>query len=369
MASIAGTEVGLPTTIDEVTPQWLTSVFRTSGALAEDGSVATVSTDPFAVGVGLLSLLYRATLTYEGAADRAPATVIVKMETDIEAQRGIADALQFYQREMRFYRELAPDLALRTPKVHAAIMSESNTDFCLVMEDLSAMAAMDQQAGVSLEEALVSAEGMAAFHAHFWRWDFSDLAETFLPFDNPIYRIALPSIFEAGWGNTLKHAGHLVPDDVRAFGDRFGELVPFFVEQVGEMETLIHGDWRADNLMVDEHGKLVLIDFQITGIGAAGYDLGYFLSQSVEPEVRREGQQQIIDRYFSTLEAEGAPFDRAEEERVIRLSTAWCLIYAVASFASWDDLPDKSRELLPAMLRRSVTAITDNDALSLLPPA
>ncbi|MEM7276364.1 MAG: phosphotransferase, partial [Actinomycetota bacterium] len=252
--SIAGAEVGRPTSIDEVDAAWLTAVLRTSGTLGSDGEVGGVSVEPFAEGVGFLSLLHRATLTYDGPADGAPATVIIKMVTDLESQRGIADALQFYQRELRFYREIAAGLEFRTPVVHAAVIAEDSTDFVLVMEDLSELRGLDQTAGVGEDDAMLSVWSMAGLHAHFWGQDLADLETTFLPFDNPIYRAALPAVFAGGWETCKAVAADLLDPEVVAYGDRFAELVPFFIEEIYREPTLIHGDWRADNLLVDDNG-------------------------------------------------------------------------------------------------------------------
>ena len=367
MVQIAGLEVGLPASIEQVDPAWLTSVLQTSGALGEDGAVRSVSAETFAVGVGFLSDLHRVELTYDGDHSGAPATVIVKMATGIEGQRGIADALSFYQRELRFYREIAPIIDIATPKVHAALMSEDNTDFVLVMQDMSSLRSMDQQTGVSASDAHLAVSGLAKLHARFWGADLSDLQSTFLPFDNPIYRAALPLVFEGGWERAKAVASDLLSDDLISFGDRFGSLVPFFVDSIDGASTLIHGDWRADNLLVDNDGGLVALDFQIVGTGTATYDLGYFMSQSVEPEVRRESAQAVVDTYFNALSEAGIEYDRESLERIYRLAMAWCLIYPVATIASWDELPGQAQQMARAMLRRSVTAIVDNDCLSLIP--
>ena len=74
-------------------------------------------------------------------------------------------------------------------------------------------------------------------------------------------------------------------------------MIPFFLEEVTGEASIVHGDWRADNLMVDENGDLVVIDFQLTGTGQISYDLGYFMSQSIEPEVRRTANDAIIERF------------------------------------------------------------------------
>ncbi|MEM7276101.1 MAG: phosphotransferase, partial [Actinomycetota bacterium] len=124
-----------------------------------------------------------------------------------------------------------------------------------------------------------------------------------------------------------------------------------------------------DNLLVDDNGRLAVIDFQITGTGAASYDLGYFLSQSLEPEVRRPINDALIDRYFEALGQTGVQFDREFLTRVFRLSTAWCLIYPVSTFAGWEELPEQTRDMARVMLRRAVSSIHDQGALALLPPA
>lgn len=367
MGSIAGPEVGRPERVEDVTPEWLTTVFRTSGALGEDGSVAGVTIEPFAVGLGFLSELSKATLTYAGEASQAPSSVIIKMVTSLEVQRGLADALLFYERELRFYRELADDLPLRTAKVHAAMMDDDKTDFVIVMEDLSPLRGFDQAAGVSVDDAALSIEGMAKFHAAFHGRDLSTLVDTFLPFDNPVYRHALPGIFDAGWPVCKEVAADLLTPEIIEFGDRFSSLVPFFMESLTGSDSIVHGDWRADNLMVDLDGSLAVIDFQITGTGGMTYDLGYFMSQSIDPEVRKPANQQLIDRYFAALDANGVEYDRGRLEDIFRIATAWCLIYPVANFPTFNDLPPNMQHMARTMLRRSIASIIDQNSLALLP--
>ena len=366
MTSIAGSEIGLLRGVDELTPEWLTEVLWASGALAADASVASATTTPFAEGIGFLSYLYRVDLTYQGSAGDAPATVIVKFPTDVPEMRGIADGLAFYQRELRFYRELADRVPFRTAAVHAAAMADDGSDFVLVMEDLSSLRSLDQAAGVTGEEAVLAARTLAAFHAGFWGTDLSDLETTFLPLDNPVHRAVLPQIFASGWEQAKVNGRDLLTDEIVAFGDRFSELLPWALEQMSTGTTLVHGDWRADNLLVDG-GELAALDFQIMGTAAGAYDLAYFMSQSMEPGVRRTHGAAVIDNYFDTLAEAGVTVDREAEERVLRVATAFCLIYPVATFAGWDALPENSREMSRSMLQRCITAAVDLDALSLLP--
>jgi aminoglycoside phosphotransferase len=366
MGQIAGIEVGRPASIDEVTPDWMTAVLRTSGALGEGGRVSAVEPASFAEGVGFLSYLFRVGLTYEGEADGAPGSVIVKFPVDT-AMRGVADGLAFYQRELRYYTDLAHEAPFRVPQAHAVVMDTASTDFVLVMEELSGLRGLDQAAGVSAEDAVTAVRGAARLHATYWDRDLTDLATTFLPLDNPIHQAVLPQIFASGWDRCKAEAGDLLSAALVTYGDRYLEVLPWLLAQQSTNATLLHGDWRADNLLIADDGSLAVIDFQIMGIGAAAYDVGYFLSQSMEPEVRQAAGPRVIDAYFAELETADIDVDRADEERILALTTAFCLIYPVSTFGSWDMLPDNAREMARAMLRRAATAIEDGDALALLP--
>ncbi len=46
---------------------------------------------------------------------------------------------------------------------------------------------------------------------------------------------------------------------------------------------------------------------------------------------------------------------------------AWCLIYPVSQFAAWAELPEPYQQTALRMLRRSVSAIEEYNALELIP--
>lgn len=343
----------------------MTEVLRTSGAIDDATSVVYVGTEPFAVGAGLLSLLYRASLSYEGG--DGPATVIVKFPIDHPHQRGLADSLGFYPREIRFYTELAPTSKVRTPVVHAAMMAPDSTDFVVVMEDLTGRGAADQRVGATWEQAIASIDAMAALHA---RWhqapELAELTDTFPPMLNPGYLYGLPQIFAAGWPATLEHASDLLTPELIAFGERYGELMEFMLTASNEPATLVHGDWRLDNLFFDGD-DVIVIDFQLTGLASGTYDLGYFVSQSIDRSVRAGREDELVDRYLSALAAHGVVRDRAEVMRQFKLAVCQCFIYGVSSFPSYTELPERSQQLIRLLLGRSAQAIVDLDALAELP--
>src|SRR5687767_7332624 len=128
--------VSIPTKPDDVTAAWLTT--------ALDLPVRAIETEPIGVGVGLLGDLLRVTPTYDGAPPDAPATVVVKLPCHAPANKAIGMAFQFYERELRFYEEVAPTARIRVPRVWHSAMDLAQERFVLVLEDLSDYELADQ---------------------------------------------------------------------------------------------------------------------------------------------------------------------------------------------------------------------------------
>ena len=105
-------DLGYPASPAELTPDWYTTALRSTGTIAAGTSVTAASAEPIGVGVGILSLLWRVTLTYEGG--EGPATAVLKLPHTVAGARQTADAFSFYGREVNFYREVGH----RTPLGH-----------------------------------------------------------------------------------------------------------------------------------------------------------------------------------------------------------------------------------------------------------
>lgn len=361
MGNIAGLEVGLPTDPLNVEPSWFTTVLQTSGAIDGDTSVAAVSTEPFQVGVGLLGQLARVTLTYEGGS--GPETLVLKYPIDVPHQRGMADGLNAYEREVRFYTELAPTSALRTPTVYASMISEDKSHCLIVMEDLSQYRQADRISGVTWDEAVAAVKVLARFHA---QWDGSDqleeMATCWFTIDNPVYSVILPQFIEAGWGPCQQHGAQFLDDEIVAFGNRWLEYLPLMQQQLMTSPTLSHADWRADNMFFDNEG-VIAIDFQLLGIANPAYDLAYFICQSIERDVRAGRERELMEMYADELRAAGVPVDSERLWFDVRVAVGFCLIYGVVSYAQYELLPGEGQHVIDTLLRRSTQGITDLNAV------
>lgn len=359
--SIAGLEVGLPKTLDEVTSEWMTRVLHASGAIDTDTVVASLSAKPFQVGVGLLGQLARVELTYDGGS--GPLSVIVKYPTDVESQRAMALAMNLYAREVRFYTELSAESDLRMPRAYAAMIDEDH-EFIIVMEDLSDLRQGDRINGMAWEEAEAAVRGLARFHAGWHGSDrLEELSQCWLAIDNPLYNVVLPQIFTAGWGPCQENAPELLTEEVIAFGHEFNDLIHVAQERLMTAPTLIHADYRADNMFIDGD-EIVTVDFQIVGVGNGVYDLAYFVSQSLEREVRGGRERELIQLYVDTLAELGVTRDPEVVWVDFQVALAFFLLYGVVSFVEFGNLPGEGQSVLTTLLRRCVSAIVDTDAIA-----
>ena len=357
--------LGLLASEKDITPTWVEGVMRGSGNLEDGVTVTAVSTERIGEGVGILSILQRVTPTYSGAT-KAPKSIVVKYPTDDPVQRGTADALVFYIRELTFYRDCAPSAPFKTAKCYGQAIESENTNFTIAMEDISHYRPLNQLDGVSLADSKIMLEKLADFHAMWWNSPkLPAMQDIFPPLLNPTYEMVLPMLWAQGWPNVEQYAGHLLPDSVRGIGDIWGSKVPWMLGNMMAPLTLAHGDYRADNMMFDG-AEPVVIDFQITGTGSGMYDVGYFISQSIATEVRRGHDQELVNTYLDRLEFHGISINRAEMWRQYLVAICFCVTYGVTSFASYPEQNERGKQLVTDMLLRSLDCVADNDALKVI---
>jgi hypothetical protein len=362
------TDLGFPTSPDGLTPDWYTAAFRSRGALGSATEVVSATTEPVGVGVGVLSLLWRVHLAYDEGA--GPATAILKLPHTVAGARQTADAFSFYGREVNFYRQAGHRTPLGTPEIYAAEYDPATKDFVLLMEDLGDRRQYDQLDGCSIDDALIAAKEIAAHHAWYWQdQEIIDADWTFRTCDPPNPQ-ALPPTLRQSWPLIESEFAHLLPGPLLDAARRMPDVCVDLLERLSEPPlSLLHGDYRLDNLFFDpgEADPVVAVDWQICGLGRSAYDIAYFMSQSVTPEDRKAADESVLRAYHDALRAGGVEdysFEQCWED--YRLAILFCSVYPLNAGAL-DLVNDRARALFEAMLDRSAKAILDLDALDLMP--
>ena len=75
---------------------------------------------------------------------------------------------RFYEREVRFYEELASSLSIAVPRCYWSAYDQGSGDFVLLLEDLGVLRAADQLAPGSAHDARLVADLLVDLHARWW---------------------------------------------------------------------------------------------------------------------------------------------------------------------------------------------------------
>lgn len=278
--------------------------------------------------------------------------------------------LGFYEKEARFYMDMAADCAVGAPKCYYTAMNPEKVEYVILMEDMSGLRIGDQVVGCTADEARLISRNLARFHAQWW--DSPKLgAMGWIPgMDSPIQALVIGAYLQS-IEPFLAFAGDRLSETQRgvilSLGPRIKSMQEAFTS--GPV-TLAHGDSRLDNIFFgssDGSKEIAFIDWQILLRGRGTYDIGYLLSQSLAPADRKANEESIVREYHATLSANGVtgyPWDQCWAD--YRGSVLFCLVYPVIAGGSIELANERAVALLNAMIDRSMAAIADLDCAALL---
>jgi hypothetical protein len=355
---------------NDISPEWLTAALQAGGHLSPGTSITALARRPVGEGVGLLGLIEVVTPTYAGDRGSAPRTLVVKYPTEVEANLVVATTFNVYQREVLFCQKVAPRAGMRTPEIYFSAF-DGETSFIIVMEDLSEYTMGDQVEGCSVERAELAMNELAKLHAAFW--DKADAADLeFLPYHFPgIHSDAMLGGARAGWDNMISIFGDVISDSLKSNKDRYLDAVPRMQEWLVERPyTLVHGDFRMDNLMFGtrpDHSRMAVIDFQGALRSKGIQDVAYLLSHNMDPGLRRANEQRLVELWCAELEANGVvgySSDQAWDDYCRAVLYLWVYVAVIAG--TLDPSNERGKAFMTAMVTRSSAAIDDLNLMSLL---
>ena len=130
-----------------------------------------------------------------------------------------------------------------------------------------------------------------------------------------------------------------------------------------EPTTMIHGDFRADNLFFEADGSVAAVDFQLIGTGRGAYDLAYFVTQSLDRRRRRRaraGALRPLDRRPRWRPACPRPTSPTAWDDY-RAAALFCLVYPVVAWRGMDAGDPRQLGLATTMLERFDRAVAELD--------
>lgn len=277
---------------ENLTGAWLSTVF--------DATVDMVGQSR--IGDGLVGMNLRLELQSDDPS--VPSSVVVKLPSPDVTSRATAVVLRNYEREVKFYQQIAPTVDIHVPVCHFAEWHEPDHDFVLVLEDLAPQIQGNQVTGCSVDIARTAVLELAKLHGPRW---------------------GDPTLFDVDWiqrrsddeGGTMLGAmwAMLFPGFIATYAKRlsseaievvtrFGTQLPVWVGGRESPLTVVHGDYRLDNLMFasPEGGTpITAVDWQTPGHGPGLADVAYFLGAGPLPVDRRNIERGLVGDYAASL--------------------------------------------------------------------
>ena len=346
---------------EQVTGEWLSTVFETGVQI----------TDTQRIGDGLVGMNLRLSLRASdgGRLTTAPESIVVKLPSPDETSRATGMALRNYEREVKFYNEIAPTVDIRVPRCHYAEWNSTDGDFVIVLEDLAPAVQGDQIEGCGIEHARTAVVELARLHGPRWGdetlHDIEWLGRRNGSDDTAMLAGMWAMLFPGFIATYGKYLSAAATDLVHRFGARVAD----WVDGRNSPLTVTHGDYRLDNLMFATPAggsPIATVDWQSPGHGPALADVSYFLGAGPLPADRANIEHELVGEYVEALQRGydiDIDFDWAWQQ--YRRETFGGVVMAVIASQIVGGT-DRSEAMFAAMATRHLQHALDLDSESLI---
>lgn len=345
----------------DLTAAWLTAVLG-AGTVADFGIER--------IGTGQMSECYRIALTYcdaaAGSGAGGPASVVLKVAATDAASRQTGLALGLYEREVRFYTDIAPGLPGPVARCyHAAYDAESGA-FHLLLGDAAPAVVGDEIRGATVAEAKLALAELGRVHGPLLG-DAALAGADWLNRESPMNQALLAQL----WAGFADRYGQQIDPRHRAVCERLVGAFDAYLDAEAAADRphgLIHGDYRLDNMLFGQAGAdrlLTVVDWQTVTWGPAFTDVAYFLGCALSAEDRRAHYDDLLRAYHGAMGPQ-APVSLDAVREGVRCQSFFGVMMAIVS-SMLVARTDRGDEMFMTMLRRHCDHVLDTDALAALP--
>jgi hypothetical protein len=303
-------------------PDHLTDALRRSGALA-GGRVSNVVVE--STRDTILSRITRLRLTYDGLADEAPSSLILKSSHPDRTGGGWNAGRQ----EVAFYAQVGSAMKSRLiPRCFEAHWDDDQNAWHLLLEDLtdSHAIATTWPLPPTIEQCQAIVGALARFHAEWW--DDPRLGKTVGAWSEPA---AIDRYLQRLAEEVTRFADRLgdrLPRERRDLYDRLLAAAPRLHSRYQSRRnmTIIHGDVHILNCFLPKTGTdddVRFFDWDSWRLDTGSDDLAYMIAMHWYPNRRRKFEAQLLDCYHAALMAHGVAYSRKALDDDYRLSVLW----------------------------------------------
>ncbi|KAK7536873.1 aminoglycoside phosphotransferase [Phyllosticta citribraziliensis] len=348
------------------------------------------------IGTGQVSDCYRVFFTLTDAPEpphqqqnnhQPPTTAILKVASASATSRRASTLLSLYEREVLFYNELAPAIAISdaSPLAHCYHSSFHADDgsFCLLLGDAGADAVVgDDIAGATLAQARAAMAGLGRLHrvGQDERRKAEWAGKSWFRRARQIEQTQLQALY----GGFVERFGERVGSREREVCERLVEVFDVVdAEERGEsvVQGLVHGDYRLDNMLfaaekggVGEPDRgdgetnglpLTVVDWQTVSWGPAMADVAYFLGTALTVDMRRQHGEELLQTYFDALGPE-AVLSLEQCRKGVRRQAFYGIVMSIVS-PMLVGRTERGDALFLGILSRHCEHVLDLGALDTLP--
>ena len=131
-------------------------------------------------------------------------------------------------------------------------------------------------------------------------------------------------------------------------------------EQVGA--TIVHGDYRLDNMMFGGPYPLTVVDWQSYFMGCPIQDVSYFMGTSLASDVRRKEERALIKHYLDVLNHYGADLSFDDCFRYyVNFAPAGMIMALIASMIVGET--ERGNDMFMVMAKGSIALCLDHERL------
>lgn len=349
-------DVRVPNSLAALDPEWFTERLEVT--------VEAVALTPVAVASAAGSLA-RAELSYAPGGG-GPRFVILKGPGDSDNQRLMESAMGLSAREQFFYSRIENGIPIAVPRCY--FVGEVGGPEPLVLEDLAHLRAGDQVAGLELTDARRLIDVLALLHARYWDTEPpGDDPDRLINWTDPTIAAMLTTLVCSGLDNLReRYSGRVrerILDAVAAAAPEWHEVLARCAEGP---QTLVHNDFRLDNVFFAPDGCPVVIDWQLAGRSRGTQDVSYLLSGSMTKDMLRGNWRDLLGRYHTGLVTNGVrgySFDQCL--RHYRQSLLYTIAPGIAMLGQMQ-LAEDERGLADALVLRTLVHADELDAFGTL---
>jgi Ecdysteroid kinase-like family len=320
------------------------------------------------IGTGQMSECYRVRLTYadsKPSPDR-PESVVLKVAATDPVSRQTGLALGLYEREVRFYRDIAPRLGGPIAPCYHAAVDTSTGVFDLLLGDAGPAVVGDEIAGATTEQARLGVVELGRLQGPLL--GDTTLAEApWLNRESPLNQAMITPLY-AGF---IDRYGDQIAPNHRLVCERLvAAFDGYLAGEAGRIQGLVHGDYRLDNMLFGTAGAdraLTVVDWQTVSWGPALTDLSYFLGCALPTQDRRAEYDALLRAYHEAL-GPNPPISLADVREGVRRQSFFGVMMAIVS-SMLVERTERGDRMFMTMLQRHCDHVLDTDALATLPVA